>query len=152
MNLIFNANVDAGALCTSLIEVFRIFGYVYFFIKVLTPIFLLIFGMITMAKAIAAKDDGAMQKAWKKLTNSFIAAASVFLVATLVGLLMTMLSNEDYKACVACVNNPFGSCEAVVNKGTGTQSTGLCDPSKADTCPSGQSCTRQDGMFQCLPN
>lgn len=139
-------DVDAGTLCKSLMPVFRIFGYIYIFIKILTPVFLLIFGMITMAKAIAAKDDAAMQKAWKKLTNSFIAAVSVFLVASLVGILMTMLSNEDYKACTACVNNPFGNCEAAQNNGS-TESN--CDSTHYGTCPSGQICSSVGGYWHC---
>lgn len=107
MTLINILEIDATAFCSKFEGVFQIFGYVYTFIKIITPLMLLVVGMISMTKAIAGKDEEAIKKAQKGLVKKAIAAVSVFLVATLVGTLMSIIGGSPYEKCTGCINNPI---------------------------------------------
>lgn len=112
MIIINMLEVEAEALCSTFAGVFQIFGYVYVFIKIITPLLLLVVGMISMTKAIAGKDEEAIKKAQKGLVKKAVAAVSVFLVATLVGLLMNIIGGSPYEQCTTCINSP-GSCDSM---------------------------------------
>lgn len=84
-----------------------IVGYVVLGIKVIAPIILIIVGMIDMTKAIAGKDEDTIKKAQKALGKKAIAAVVVFLIATMVGLLMSVVNFGIPKNCSKCINNPF---------------------------------------------
>lgn len=151
MMIINILEVDAKAFCSTFEGVFQIFGYVYLFIKIITPIMLLVVGMISMTKAIAGKDDEAIKKAQKGLVKKAIAAVSVFLVATLVGLLMNIIGGSPYEQCTTCINNPTScSSGSVTNTAPGKVSGYTCGGSKTGTCPSYQKCIKQDGFYQCV--
>lgn len=98
--------VKPEAFCSTFAGIFQIFGYVYLLIKIITPIMLLVVGMISMTKAIAGKDEEAIKKAQKGLVKKAIAAVSVFLIATLIGTLMSIIGGKPYMTCTTCINNP----------------------------------------------
>ena len=117
MNLVnFLANSQAtsdGGFCDTLAPVLRIVGIVVFAIKVFVPIILIVMGMIDLAKAVTEKSEDKIKEAQNRLIKRAIAAVLVFLVATLVGIIFTVILNskgDTYKACLDCVNKPF-SCD-----------------------------------------
>lgn len=66
------------------LEVMRIIKIVLTIIKIAVPIILIIFGMITYIRAILDPDDNRIAKANKTIVNMLIAAASIFLIPTIV--------------------------------------------------------------------
>ena len=99
--------------CTDAMPILRIVGIVVFAIKVIVPIILIVMGMIDLAKSVAEKDEGKIKEAQTRLVKRAIAAVLVFLVVTIVGVLFSVLGQEQYKACMKCVNHPFSAdCEA----------------------------------------
>ena len=94
-------------LCKNLAPVLRIVGIVVLGIKIVVPIILIVVGMIDLAKAVTEKDEKNIKDAQTKLIKRAIAAVIVFLVATLVGVIFTILGKADYKQCMYCVNHPF---------------------------------------------
>lgn len=112
MELIYFLN-DAIKNCTDpgMVAMTTAIGYVVLGIKIVAPIVLLVVGMIDMTKAIAGKDEDTIKKAQKALGKKAIAAVVVFLIATMVGLLMGLVGGEDFKACSACINDPFRSAD-----------------------------------------
>ena len=102
-----------GDFCTTLAPVLRIIGIVVFAIKVFVPIILIVMGMIDLAKAVTEKSEDKIKEAQNRLIKRAIAAVLVFLVATLVGIIFTVILNnkgDNYKGCMNCVNRPF-SCD-----------------------------------------
>ena len=99
----------AADFCGKLGPVFRIIGIVIWGIKIVVPLILIIVGMIDLAKAVGEKNEEDIKKAQNKLVKRAIAAVLVFLVVTLVGLLMSLVGNEDYKdaSCKKCINSPW---------------------------------------------
>ena len=84
-------------------EVADITSKVYFILRLIGPIILLIIGGFEMAKAIAAQDESAIEKAKKKLVNKFIAAAAIFLVLTIIKLAVSLVA-ENTPGTFECVN------------------------------------------------
>ena len=56
---------------------------IYFILRIVGPVLLLILGGFDMAKAVASQDESSIEKAKKKLVNKFIAAAAIFFVLTI---------------------------------------------------------------------
>ncbi len=103
-------------LCGELAPALRIVGIVYLGIMIVVPIVLIFVGMLDFTKAVSEKDEKSIKEAQKKLIQRAIAAVLVFLVTFVVGLLMRVVGNNDYKKCMYCITNPFGqNCKEAVN-------------------------------------
>ncbi len=116
MNLVNFLQAQNGTgsdtLCSELNPILRIVGIVVFAIKIIVPIILIIIGMIDLAKAVAEKKEDDIKAAQNRLVKRAIAAVLVFLVATLVSIVFTVIlgrGNTEYKECMDCVNHPFSS-------------------------------------------
>ena len=104
--------VNSGKeLCESLNPVLKIVGIVVLGIKIVVPIILIVVGMLDLAKAVTEKDENKIKEAQNKLVKRAIAAVLVFLVVVLVGVVMKLVTSEDYKDCIGCINSPFNATE-----------------------------------------
>ena len=100
--------------CDSLIPVWTIFGYVIWGIKIVVPLLLIVSGMITMAHAVMEKDEKKIKDAQNLLVKKVIAAVIVYLVITITGVVVKLVSGPDYRDCADCAFNPFGkSCTII---------------------------------------
>ena len=108
MDLINFLYENPADICDDLGVILRLVGVVVKGIQIGVPIILFFVGMLDFAKAVTEKDDDAIKKAEKKLINRSIAAACVFLVFTIVGVLMTLIGDDSYEDCTACILHPFG--------------------------------------------
>lgn len=106
-NYLYMLDLDTTKFCLRLAGVFQLIGYIYFIIKIVAPIILLVIGMYQSVKAISLKDEESIKKSWKSLGKKAIAAVSIFLVATMVGMIMNIVGGEEYTNCVDCINKPF---------------------------------------------
>ena len=68
-------------------------------IKIIIPIFLIIFGMLDLGKAVIAGKEDEMKKAQSTLIKRIIYAVAVFLVVTLVTFVMGLVGSKDWKDC-----------------------------------------------------
>ena len=94
-------------ICEDLAPILRILGIVLKLIQYGVPIILIFMGVLDFAKAVTEKDENSVKGAEKKLINRAIAAACVFFVVTIVGVLMKLVGGEDYQECMTCINHPF---------------------------------------------
>lgn len=101
-------------LCTQLEPILRLVGWVVLGIKIAVPIILIVIGMMDLAKAIAGKDEKVIKEAQSGLIKKAIAAVLVFLVATLVGVLMSLIGANEYENCTRCINTPW-ECSATLD-------------------------------------
>lgn len=95
-------------LCNDLAPALRIVGIVYKGIQIIVPIILIVVGMLDFAKAVTEKNEDKIKEAQKKLISKAVAAVCVFLVTVIVGVLMRVVGNQDYKQCMDCITAPFG--------------------------------------------
>lgn len=106
MNLFY---LGAPAICTTLAPVWTIFGYVIFGIKVVVPLLLIVYGMIGMAKAVMGKDEKEIKAAQNLLVKRLIAAALVYLVITITGIVVNLVADDTWKGCANCAFHPFNT-------------------------------------------
>lgn len=86
------------------LEVMRIIKIVLTIIKIAVPIILIIFGMITYIRAILDPDDNRINKANKTIVNMLIAAASIFLIPTIVENIFNIVGSNS-NDIVDCFKN-----------------------------------------------
>ena len=75
---------------------------IYFILRIVGPLLLLILGGFEMAKAISTQDESAISKAKKKLVNKFIAAAAIFLTLTVIKFIVGIVADNS-KALFECI-------------------------------------------------
>ncbi len=108
---------DVSDLCKELAPALRIVGVIYKGIQIIVPIVLIIVGMLDFAKAVTEKNEDKIKEAQKKLISKAVAAVLVFLVTVIVGVLMRIVGNDDYRGCMYCITNPFtGKCKTYVDQ------------------------------------
>lgn len=113
---------NAEDVCSGLTPVLRIVGIVVWGIKVVVPIILIVIGMIDLAKAVTEKSEDKIKEAQQKLIKRAIAAVLVFLVVSLVGVVMTIVGDASYEACMDCINSPW-SCNEEAKTDETTETT-----------------------------
>lgn len=88
----------------------------YDFLKILTPVIIIITGMIDIAKAVTAQKEDEMKKAQKKFVNRLIAGAVVFLVFIIVELIIGFVVEDEVSNawnCVECFLVDSSKCKTV---------------------------------------
>ena len=93
-------------------------------IKIIVPIFLIVFGMLDMGKAVMSNDEKVMKEAQGKLIKRVIYAIIVFFVVAIVQFLVSLLSKNGAEGtgilgdegckhtCIDCFVN--GDCDKTV--------------------------------------
>lgn len=76
----------------------------YDFIKILTPVIIIITGMLDIVKAVTAQKEDEMKKAQKKFLNRLLAGSVVFLVFVIVELAINFVAETDVNDAMDCVN------------------------------------------------
>ena len=89
------AEIDTNTICDTLRPIIDIIKSVLTIIKIGIPIILILMGTIDLGKAVLASDDKAIKESTSKLVKRIIAAVAVFFVATIVELIMTILSKSE---------------------------------------------------------
>ena len=71
-------------------------SFIYGFLRIGGPVLLIILGAIDLGKAIVATDESGIKKAKKKLINKFVAAASIFLVLSVIQMIVNITGGGKY--------------------------------------------------------
>lgn len=76
----------------------------YDLLKILTPVIIIITGMLDIIKAVTAQKEDEMKKAQKKFVNRLIAGSVVFLVFVIVEFVITFVAESETTDAMNCVN------------------------------------------------
>ena len=88
----------------------------YLLITVAVPLFLIIIGMLDYGKASIAKDQKEIVKKQKVFIRRLIAAGIIFIVSSVAGFVVSMVSGStNLTACVACITNGESYCSGDVS-------------------------------------
>lgn len=74
---------------------FTTIGWVFFFIKILIPIIIIVFGMIDLGKAVVASKDDEVKKSIKSLVIRTIAGIIIFFIPTILSFIIQLVNNND---------------------------------------------------------
>ena len=87
----------------------EIISLVITFLKILTPIVLIIISIISLVKALGASSEDEIKKAQSRLVKRFVAAIMVFLVITIVQFVINKVADDSEKdsisKCLSCLLN-----------------------------------------------
>ena len=103
---------DTSTFCTGPVQgVFTTLGWVFFILKILIPIILIIFGSIDFAKAVLSSKDDEIKKSAKTLVMRAIAGVIIFFVPTLLNFIVELLGEDDlyngtFATCTHCMLEP----------------------------------------------
>lgn len=101
--------------CAGTANIWQIIGYVLLVFKIAIPVLLIIFGMIDLGKAVIASKEDEIKKATGSLVRRAIAAVVIFLLPTIIGFIMTLVTDftsnakEDFDVCKSCITSPNGN-------------------------------------------
>lgn len=76
----------------------------YDFLKIITPVIIIITGMLDIVKAVTAQKEDEMKKAQKKLINRLIAGSVVFLVFVIVETVITFIADDQVDNALDCLD------------------------------------------------
>lgn len=112
----YSGGVDSGTLiykstlftgnCYSEIKALKLLNIAYIYLKILTPIALLLFGSIDIAKAVVANDESKIKKAQAAFLKRLIAAIIVFLSFTILEFIIKLA--PDTGNGISCLRSLFG--------------------------------------------
>lgn len=94
--------------------VFTTLGWVFFVVKIVIPILLIVFGSIDLGKAVISSKDDEIKKSVKTLVVRTIAGIIIFFVPTILGLFVKLIDNSDvyngtFWDCTKCMLDPLNN-------------------------------------------
>ena len=104
---------DADTFCTGPVQgVFTTLGWVFFFLKILVPIMLIVFGSIDFGKAMLSNKDDGIKKSAKTLVMRAIAGVIIFFIPTILEFIVSMIDDENiyngtFTDCTQCMLDPM---------------------------------------------
>ncbi len=92
--------------------VFTTLGWIFFILKILIPIILIVFGSIDFAKAVLSSKDDEIKKSAKSLVMRAIAGIIIFFIPTILGFIISIFDktnayNGTFGDCTKCMLNPM---------------------------------------------
>lgn len=105
---------DVSNFCKkNVLGVFTTIGWVFFIIKIVVPIILIVFGCIDFAKAVLSSKDDDIKKSVKSLIMRIIAGIVIFIVPAVINMIVNLISdrndnvyNGTFADCTSCMLKP----------------------------------------------
>lgn len=117
----------------NVLNAMRIIGWVVLVVKIVAPLFIIVFGMIDFGKAVTSNDEGALSKATYGLIRRVIAGIAIFFIPSILLAFIELvgIDTTDFGVCSECILN-LSTCDDAVsendvkmNDNTSNDSSGL---------------------------
>lgn len=119
MKNLFILATDATDLCSkgNVRSVFRAIGWIITFAKIIVPLIIIIFALISFGKAMVAGKDDEIKKAGKTLVTNSLIGMLIFFIPTLLGFVVTLIGGDNlyngtFGECTNCILSP-NECEVI---------------------------------------
>ena len=110
----------------------QLISFIFNFLKIVTPIILVIISIITLLKALAASKEDEIKKAQNSLIKKLIAGALIFFIASIVQFVVLKVADndegEEFMDCVNCFLN--NNCKDTAYYKTNISGEEMCTPLK----------------------
>lgn len=109
---------DVASFCNGPVQgVFTTIGWVFFILKIVVPINLIVMGSIDLAKAVVASKDDEIKKAVGSLVKRAVLGVLIFFIPTILSFVVELIGGDDiydensgtFGRCTYCMLNP-GEC------------------------------------------
>ena len=106
---------DVNTFCEGPVQgVFTTIGWVFFILKIVVPIILIVMGSIDLAKAVAASKDDEIKKAVGSLVKRAVLGVLIFFIPTILNFVVELIGGDDiydensgtFGRCTYCMLNP----------------------------------------------
>lgn len=103
--------------CGRTANIWQIVGKIYWILKIVIPVILIIWGTIALFKAALSSDEKALNKEITSMIKKVIAALIIFFVPTVIRFGFFMVTQfddqmkEDAQNCIDCLTNPYNTCD-----------------------------------------
>lgn len=106
---------DVATFCEGPVQgVFTTIGWVFFILKIVVPIILIVMGSIDLAKAVAASKDDEIKKAVASLVKRAVLGILIFFIPTILSFVVELIGGDDiydensgtFGRCTYCMLNP----------------------------------------------
>ncbi len=97
--------------CYKTASIWQVVGYIFFILKIVIPLIIIILGIVNLAKAVTSNDDKAVSKAAGTLIKKIVIGVVIFFIPTIVGAVFRLLGlfvdySEDFNVCRNCILSP----------------------------------------------
>lgn len=106
---------DVSTFCEGPVQgVFTTIGWVFFILKIVIPIVLIVMGSIDLAKAVVASKDDEIKKAVASLVKRAVLGILIFFIPTILSFVVELIGGDDiydensgtFGRCTYCMLNP----------------------------------------------
>lgn len=107
-------DLDLDTFCQGkVLGVFTAIGWFFFFVKIIVPIVLMIFGVIDISKAVISSKDDEIKKSTKSLITRAICGVIIFFIPTVLNLVVNLVGDRaegvytgTFADCTSCMFKP----------------------------------------------
>lgn len=99
---------------SSTLKVFQVLGIIFFIIKIIVPIIIIVLGMIDFGKSAINGEDKANSEAIKTLFKRIVLGIIIFFIPTVLDVLLSFVNGvsdvaKQYEGCTKCLVSPSSS-------------------------------------------
>ena len=99
--------------CAQTAPIWQMIGNILLVVKIVIPVVLIVFGIVTLGKAVISSDEKDIKKGYSSIIKKFIISVVIFFIPTIVSALFGLIDSfkelkEDYAVCQACIAHPRG--------------------------------------------
>lgn len=110
-------DLDLDNFCKeNVLRVFTTIGWVFFILKILIPLILIVFGVIDISKAVLSSKDDEIKKSAKTLVMRIIAGIIIFFIPSVLNFVVNLIGDRatgvydenhgTFKDCTSCMLSP----------------------------------------------
>lgn len=108
------SNLDLEHFCKgNVVRVFNMLGWLFFVVKIVIPLILVVFGCIDFAKAVLSNKDDDIKKSAKSLIIRVIAGIVIFLIPSVINMVINLIGDRadgvyrgTFADCTSCMLKP----------------------------------------------
>ncbi len=102
--------------CYKTAAIWQVIGYVFWVLKILIPVVLIILGVVNLAQAVISNDEKAISKTAMSLIKKIAIGMVIFFIPLIVTSIFNLLGlfidyKDDFKNCLGCVTAPRTNCD-----------------------------------------
>lgn len=106
---------NVNSFCSGTVEgVFTTIGWIFFILKIVIPIILIVMGSVDLAKAVVASKDDEIKKAVGSLVKRAVLGILIFFIPTILSFVVELIGGNDiydeesgtFGRCTYCMLNP----------------------------------------------
>lgn len=107
----------ANTICNDAENIIILVGKIVSIFQIVIPILLVVFGLVSLGKAVVASKEDEVKKATTGLVKKIVLAVFIFFIVTLVKMVVSLVGGDDMKHCWEVINNPWDSSKWVSGEG-----------------------------------